>query len=79
MNKPQGQGLGGASATGVVVQDQFLTVLGRDEAVRRFEAALDLRPLSPETRVVTLDVTWRTGDQNPLVRNFCSLFPASPG
>jgi molybdopterin molybdotransferase/putative molybdopterin biosynthesis protein len=49
MNKPQGQGLGGASATGVVVQDQFLTVLGRDEAVRRFEAALDLRPLSPET------------------------------
>src|SRR5262245_6182532 len=29
-------------------QDQFLTVLDRDEAERRFRAALDLRPLEPE-------------------------------
>src|SRR5215218_6891364 len=31
-----------------VHQEQFLTVLPRDEAVRRFEAALDLMPLSVE-------------------------------
>src|SRR5712692_5008279 len=29
-------------------QDQFLDVIDRDEAERRFRAALDLRPLPPE-------------------------------
>src|SRR6516225_9908771 len=29
-------------------QDQFLTVIDRDEAERRFRAALDLRPLAAE-------------------------------
>jgi putative molybdopterin biosynthesis protein len=48
MNKPQGRALGGL-ASDAIAQDQFLTVLGRDEAVRRFEAALDLRPLPSET------------------------------
>lgn len=33
----------------VVRQDQFLTVLGRDEALARFEAALAARPLEAET------------------------------
>ena len=32
-----------------VTQDQFLTVLSRDEALRRFEAALDPKPLGTET------------------------------
>src|SRR3954451_15242867 len=31
-----------------VSQEQFLTVLPRDEAVRRFEAALDLKPIGVE-------------------------------
>lgn len=31
-----------------VVQDQFLQVLSRDEAIARFRAALPLRPLGPE-------------------------------
>jgi putative molybdopterin biosynthesis protein len=31
-----------------VKQDQFLEVIDRDEAERRFRAALDLRPLAPE-------------------------------
>ena len=30
-------------------QEQFLTVLDRDEADRRFRQHLDLRPLEPET------------------------------
>src|SRR5262245_61672438 len=29
-------------------QDQFLDVIDRDEAERRFRAAIDLRPLGPE-------------------------------
>ncbi|WP_431899957.1 LysR family transcriptional regulator [Nonomuraea sp. bgisy101] len=40
--------------------------------LRRGDVAF--RPLAPPTRVVTLDLTWRTGDPNPLVRNFRSLF-----
>ena len=32
-----------------VTQDQFLDVIDRDEAERRFHAVLDLRPLPPET------------------------------
>ncbi|MEV4365327.1 hypothetical protein [Nonomuraea sp. NPDC049625] len=36
------------------------------------------RPLSPLTRVVTLDLTWRTGDSNPVVHNFRALFPPPP-
>jgi putative molybdopterin biosynthesis protein len=47
-----------------VNQDQFLTVLDRDEAERRFRAVLDLRPLDPEEipltealgRVLAVDV-----------------------
>jgi DNA-binding transcriptional LysR family regulator len=40
--------------------------------LRRGDVAFRL--LSPPTRVVTLDLTWRIGDPNPLVRNFGSLF-----
>ncbi len=40
------------------VQEQFLTVLPRDEAVRRFEAALDPRPLGAE-RVSLADALGR--------------------
>lgn len=32
-----------------VTQDQFLDVIDRDDAERRFHAVLDLRPLAPET------------------------------
>src|SRR3954470_24450432 len=32
-----------------IAQDQFLTVLSRDEALRRFEAALDPKPVGTET------------------------------
>ena len=35
-----------------VAQDQFLTVLSRDEALRRFEAALDPKPVGTETVAV---------------------------
>ena len=49
MNKPHGKAFQRASASDATVQDQFLTVLDREEAVRRFEAALDLAPLPPET------------------------------
>jgi putative molybdopterin biosynthesis protein len=45
MNRPHGPG----SFTEAVSQEQFLTVLSRDEAVRRFTAALDLKPLGVET------------------------------
>jgi DNA-binding transcriptional LysR family regulator len=41
--------------------------------LRRGDVAF--RPLSPAARVVTLDLAWRTGDPNPLIRNFRSLFP----
>src|SRR3954454_6738763 len=34
-------------------QDQFLDVIDRDEAERRFRAALDLRPLEAETVPLT--------------------------
>ncbi|SDM76721.1 LysR family transcriptional regulator [Nonomuraea jiangxiensis] len=44
--------------------------------LRRGDVAF--RPLSPPTRIVTLDLTWRTGDQNPAVHNFRSLFPTAP-
>ncbi|MFC4005913.1 hypothetical protein ACFOY2_01675 [Nonomuraea purpurea] len=44
--------------------------------LRRGDVAF--RPLSPPTRVVTLDLTWRTGDANPVVHNFRALFPAPP-
>src|ERR1700722_15740391 len=45
-------------------QDQFLDVIDRDEAERRFQAVLDLRPLAGETvpladalgRVLAVDV-----------------------
>ncbi|MFB4277558.1 MULTISPECIES: LysR family transcriptional regulator [unclassified Nonomuraea] len=60
-----------AAGIGVSIVPESVARLRRGDVV--------FRPLSPETRVVTLDVTWRTGDPNPLVRNFCSLFPASPG
>ncbi|GAB2941826.1 LysR family transcriptional regulator [Nonomuraea fastidiosa] len=40
--------------------------------VRRGDVAF--RPLAPPARVVTLDLAWRTGDANPAVRNFRSLF-----
>src|SRR5437763_1418525 len=48
-----------------VKQDQFLTVVDRDEAERRFRAVLDLRPLAAEPvplgqalgRVLAVDVT----------------------
>jgi molybdenum cofactor synthesis domain-containing protein len=53
-----------APARESLVQDQFLSILSRDEAARRFEAALDPRPLPGETvalaqalgRVVARDV-----------------------
>jgi putative molybdopterin biosynthesis protein len=44
MNKPHGSGAFRAAVT----QEQFLTVLPRDEAVRRFEAALSPRPFGTE-------------------------------
>jgi putative molybdopterin biosynthesis protein len=44
MNRPHGPGAFGSG----VAQEQFLTVLPREEAVRRFEAALDPRPLGTE-------------------------------
>ncbi|HEX8166493.1 MAG TPA: molybdopterin biosynthesis protein [Beijerinckiaceae bacterium] len=44
MNKPHGSGAFRAAVT----QEQFLTVLPRDEAVRRFEAALAPQPLGTE-------------------------------
>src|SRR5262249_11883033 len=37
-------------------QDQFLDVIDRDEAERRFRAVLDLRPLPAET--VSLEQAW---------------------
>jgi putative molybdopterin biosynthesis protein len=45
MNRPSPD----AAFRQATTQEQFLTVLPRDEAVRRFEAALDLRPLGVET------------------------------
>jgi putative molybdopterin biosynthesis protein len=44
MNNPHGS----AAFRAAVTQEQFLTVLPRDEAVSRFEAALDPRPLGTE-------------------------------
>ncbi|RJL35534.1 LysR family transcriptional regulator [Bailinhaonella thermotolerans] len=44
--------------------------------LRRADVAF--RPLSPAARAVTLDLAWRTGDPNPLVRNFRSLLPTPP-
>src|SRR4051812_6917858 len=60
MNKPHGSG----AFLAAVTQEQFLTVLPRDEAVARFEAALRPRPLGSETvpladalgRVVSEDI-----------------------
>lgn len=37
------------STDAAIVQEQFLKVLGRDEAIERFRAALVLKPLEPET------------------------------
>src|SRR5258708_35762033 len=37
----------------MVKQDQFLNVIDRDEAERRFQAVLDLRPLEAETVSLT--------------------------
>ncbi|NJP97726.1 LysR family transcriptional regulator [Nonomuraea sp. FMUSA5-5] len=45
---------------------------------RQRRADVAFRPLSPAARVVTLDAAWRTGDPNPIVRNFCSLLPTPP-
>ncbi|WP_433441334.1 LysR family transcriptional regulator [Nonomuraea sp. CA-141351] len=44
--------------------------------LRRGDVAF--RPLTPPTRVVTLDLTWRTSDANPVLRNFRSLFRTPP-
>ncbi|MEO3891910.1 LysR family transcriptional regulator [Nonomuraea sp. B5E05] len=57
-----------AAGIGVSIVPESVARLRRGDVV--------FRPLSPPTRVVTLDVTWRTGDPNPLVRNFRALFPA---
>ncbi|HEX8665413.1 MAG TPA: molybdopterin biosynthesis protein [Beijerinckiaceae bacterium] len=54
MNKPHGS----AAFRAAVTQEQFLTVLPRDEAVRRFEAALAPRPLGTE-RVPLADALGR--------------------
>ena len=45
--------------TDALRQQQFLDVIDRDEAERRFRAALDLRPLDAETvqRYPAADVT----------------------
>ncbi|UBU15984.1 LysR family transcriptional regulator [Nonomuraea gerenzanensis] len=58
-----------AAGIGVSVVPESVARLRRGDVV--------FRPLSPATRVVTLDVTWRTGDPNPVVRNFRDLFPAT--
>jgi DNA-binding transcriptional LysR family regulator len=57
-----------AAGIGVSIVPESVARLRRGDVV--------FRPLSPATRVVTLDLTWRTGDQNPVVRNFRDLFPA---
>ena len=54
MNKPHGS----AAFRAAVTQEQFLTVLPRDEAVRRFEAALAPQPLGTE-RVPLADALGR--------------------
>ncbi|MGW3341702.1 LysR family transcriptional regulator [Nonomuraea rubra] len=56
-----------AAGIGVSVVPESVARLRRGDVV--------FRPLSPPARVVTLDLTWRTGDPNPLVRNFRGLFP----
>ncbi|MEV0995929.1 LysR family transcriptional regulator [Nonomuraea sp. NPDC050202] len=57
-----------AAGIGVSIVPESVARLRRGDVV--------FRPLSPATRVVTLDLTWRTGDPNPVVRNFRDLFPA---
>ncbi|MEW9553265.1 LysR family transcriptional regulator [Nonomuraea sp. NPDC050783] len=57
-----------AAGIGVAIVPESVARLRRGDVV--------FRPLAPATRVVTLDVTWRTGDPNPIVRNFRDLFPA---
>ncbi|WP_101788520.1 LysR family transcriptional regulator [Nonomuraea indica] len=59
-----------AAGTGVSIVPESVARLRHGDVV--------FRPLAPPTRVVTLDVTWRTGDPNPLVHNFRALFPAPP-
>ncbi|WP_043633843.1 LysR family transcriptional regulator [Nonomuraea candida] len=49
-----------------------------ESLARQRRADVAFRPLSPAARVVTLDVAWRTGDPNPLIRTFRSLLPAPP-
>ncbi|MEO3876543.1 LysR family transcriptional regulator [Nonomuraea sp. B12E4] len=44
--------------------------------LRRGDVAFRL--LTPPIRIVTLDLTWRADDRNPLVHNFRSLFHAPP-
>lgn len=56
-----------AAGIGVSIVPESVARLRRDDVA--------FRPLSPPTRVVTLDLAWRTGDPSPLVRNFRSLFP----
>ncbi|MBE1585358.1 LysR family transcriptional regulator [Nonomuraea angiospora] len=56
-----------AAGLGVSIVPESVARLRRGDVV--------FRPLSPATRVVTLDLTWRTGDLNPLVHNFRALFP----
>ncbi|GAA2205411.1 LysR family transcriptional regulator [Nonomuraea monospora] len=58
-----------AAGIGVSIVPESVARLRRGDVV--------FRPLAPATRVVTLDVTWRTGDANPIVRNFRDLFPAT--
>ena len=59
-----------AAGLGVSIVPESVARLRRGDVV--------FRPLSPATRVVTLDLTWRTGDPNPIVRNFRALFPPPP-
>ncbi|MEV1173864.1 LysR family transcriptional regulator [Nonomuraea sp. NPDC049784] len=60
-----------AAGIGVSIVPESVARLRRGDVV--------FRPLSPATRVVTLDVTWRIGDSNPAVHNFRSLFPTRVG
>ncbi|GAA3470647.1 LysR family transcriptional regulator [Nonomuraea roseola] len=56
-----------AAGIGVSIVPESVTRLRRRDVA--------FRPLSPPVRAVTLDLTWRTGDPNPMVGNFRSLFP----
>ncbi|MGW0196397.1 LysR substrate-binding domain-containing protein [Nonomuraea sp. NPDC003201] len=59
-----------AAGLGVSIVPESVARLRRGDVV--------FRPLSPPTRVVTLDLTWRTGDLNPIVHNVRARFPPPP-